>query len=445
MNRYKIALLALCCTTIMAVQAQTNGSTSSYSRFGLGLLNEQTQSFNRSMGGVGQGLRYGTRVNKLNPASYSAIDSLTFILDVGMGLQRTRYSLQGSHQTSDNTAFDNVNTGFRILPNLGMSIGFVPYSSIGYSFSETSDVTQGAFSQQATTQTLSYTGDGGLHEAYIGAGWRPFANAKWQTLRQFSIGANVGYLWGNINHQVVQTFAENNTSSSAYSSLGTYYKASLSTWKADIGMQFQQILNPDNMLTIGATVGIGHKIGGDATMLRTVQSGDTITHTASDAFQLPMSYSIGAAWEHAGRLTVAGDVTYENWASCTSPQQTATGGYAAMKGGFSDRIRINAGTEYVPDRYNSHSYLKRVCYRFGAYYSTPYVKVNGLDGPREYGLSAGLGLPIQNRWNNRPVLNIGVQWTRRDASSSTLMSENVFRINIGITFDETWFRKWKFQ
>ena len=65
--------------------AQSNGSNSSYSRFGLGLLNEQSQGFNRAMAGVAQGYQSGKQVNMLNPASYSAIDSLSFIFDVGPG------------------------------------------------------------------------------------------------------------------------------------------------------------------------------------------------------------------------------------------------------------------------------------------------------------------------------------------------------------------------
>jgi hypothetical protein len=97
--------------------------------------------------------------------------------------------------------------------------------------------------------------------------------------------------------------------------------------------------------------------------------------------------------------------------------------------------------------------MHRINYRFGAFYSTPYMKVNGLDGPKEFGLTAGLGLPISNR-NTRskvlniytpPYLNIGIQWTHRNASSSTLIREDMLAIKVGITFNEAWFMKWKFR
>ena len=87
MNKLKtifVSTLTLLLPTALMAQ---NGSNSSYSRFGLGTLAEQSQTFNRGMGGVAYGLRNGSRINMQNPASYSCIDSLSFIFDVGMSLQ----------------------------------------------------------------------------------------------------------------------------------------------------------------------------------------------------------------------------------------------------------------------------------------------------------------------------------------------------------------------
>ncbi len=82
-------------------------------------------------------------------------------------------------------------------------------------------------------------------------------------------------------------------------------------------------------------------------------------------------------------------------------------------------------------------------YRFGVGYSSPYIKVNGTDGPKEITMSAGIGIPIINGWNNRSIVNIGVQW--KNFSGKNMLTENTFLINIGITFNETWFAKWKFK
>ena len=84
-------------------------------------------------------------------------------------------------------------------------------------------------------------------------------------------------------------------------------------------------------------------------------------------------------------------------------------------------------------------------YRLGASFATPYYKVNGHNGPREYSLTAGFGLPVTNNVNNRSRVNVSFQWVRNAPASSTLITENCLRLNIGITFNERWFMKWKIQ
>jgi len=436
--------LALALSPTMAM-AQANGTNSSYSRFGIGLPCDQSQSYNRSMAGVAQGLRKGTRVNMQNPASYSAIDSLTFLFDVGMGLQRTRFTQNGSHRAANNTSFDQVNAAFRVARNLGMSIGFQPYTKVGYSFTQTQDVSTDPYTGQAISNVFEFNGSGGIHQAYIGAGWRPF--------KGFSIGVNAGVIWGTITHQLAQTFAENGTANTtSYSSLRTYYSSNVISWKGDVGLQYALPLKQDDRLTIGATVGIGHRLGGTSSITRTALSGDTIQASTGKAFSIPMSYSIGGAWEHAEKLTLAADFTLEQWSKCYAPVfNVAERSYNATTGAYSDHWRISAGAEYVPNRFGNLA--QRISYRMGAYYSSPYLNIaqggQTVSGPCEYGLTAGVGIPILNsttqRFALRPQVNVGVGWSRRTASAAGLINENILSIHIGVTFNERWFMKWQFK
>ena len=105
-----------------------------------------------------------------------------------------------------------------------------------------------------------------------------------------------------------------------------------------------------------------------------------------------------------------------------------------------DRYKVNLGADYVPAAM-SRRLVDRIHYRFGAGYATPYYKINGKDGPKELSVSAGLGIPLQNAWSNRSVLNISAQWAR--TSAKDMIVENTFRINIGLTFNERWFAKWR--
>lgn len=53
--------------------------------------------------------------------------------------------------------------------------------------------------------------------------------------------------------------------------------------------------------------------------------------------------------------------------------------------------------------------------------------------------------PIMNVINRSSQVNFGIQWVHRSPSVSSMITENYFRINIGLTFSESWFMKWKFQ
>lgn len=434
--------VALALGAALSVHAQTNGVNSSYSRFGMGLLCDPSQAAGRSMGGVGQGLRSGGRINTLNPASYSAVDSITFLFDVGMSLSRTAMVQTGTRQVAHNAAFDYVSASYRLAPRLGMALGFRPFSKIGYNFSQDSGVTTDAVSGDEIRQSLEYAGSGGVNECFAGVGWQPFRKGFFSS---FSIGANVGFMWGEIVNATVQSFiVDGDKASSGFSSLSTLYDSQPRTWKADFALQFRHVLNPKNRLTVGATVGIGHVINCDAKMLRISNSGDSIISSTSNAYELPMTYNVGVGWEYAERLLVAADFTFEQWSECQTPQLQIKGNdvrYDPATGGYSNRMRFCLGAEYVPARYD-RAYFRRINYRLGANYTSPYLKINGQDGPSEYGVTAGVGLPVLSA---RSYINVGLQWVHRKPSVSTMITENIYCINLGVTFNERWFQKWKFR
>ena len=415
--------------------AQTAGTISTYSRFGLGLLHDQSQGFNKSMGGVGLGIRIGNRINTTNPASYSAIDSLSLILDAGMSGSFGRMT-QGTKSVGVNNAtLDFVHVGMHIGKRLGLAAGYMPYTSIGYDYSSPDEPIANDYNTtQSITSRTVYSGSGGLNQAYIGLGWRAYRN--------ISVGANVSLLWGNYTHALVPTFSEGGVSSSAYSSTNKLYTASVKTYKIDLGVQYPVRLTRQDWLNFGATVGIGHKIAQDASLLLFTLRGDTTTYTATSPFDLPYSIGYGASWQHKNTLLVAADVHHDLWSSCRMPVETTTG-YVPMKGLYKDRTTFAVGTQYTPNPFGK--YWERIQYRAGVNYSTPYLKVNNANGPYELRMGIGAGLPITNKNNSRSIVNVGVQWLRRSASGTGMVKEDYFVINLGMTFNERWFMKYKIE
>jgi hypothetical protein len=114
--------------------------------------------------------------------------------------------------------------------------------------------------------------------------------------------------------------------------------------------------------------------------------------------------------------------------------------------------------EYTPNPMaSSKEYFKHMKYRFGVSYNSPYMNITQgegtnktqTEGPSELGVSLGIGLPMTNYINSRAriksTVNIGLQWLRRAPSSHNLITENYFMLNLGVSFNEGWFMKFKIQ
>ena len=435
MNSRKLIIYVLMVLSTLYVSAQTNGSNSPYSRFGLGNLSDQSQGFNKAMSGVALGFRDGHRINMQNPASYSAIDSLAFIFDVGITLQNANFKSGNNSVNAHNTTLDYIHAGFRLAPGLGFSLGFIPYSSIGYNFSESTYLGNHFNSGTAMSYTSTYSGDGGLHEVFVGLGWNPFAD--------LSIGANIGYLWGSYSQDITQTFYEGGTATSSSNGLHRQIQADLSTYKIDIGLQYPIKIGKDDILTPGVTYGIGHTIDSPAHYYNYMTNGDTAKSTIEKAFDLPTSFGAGLAWAHKEQWKVGLDVTHQRWGNANIPQ-IINDQFVSTNTNYHNRTKVAVGGEWQPDAY-SNKYLRRVQYRLGASFATSYYKVDGVDGPKEFGVSAGLGLPVSRNASNRSMVNVSFQWLRSAPGNSSLMSENYLRLSVGITFNERWFMKWKIQ
>ncbi len=430
-NIFTSLLLA---SATLPLAAQTNGSNSPYSRYGFGLLGDRGNAFNKGMAGTAYGMQNGKELNTKNPASYAAIDSLTFLFDLGLSMQNGNIAQGGVKTNAKNSSVDYVTAGFRVAKNVGMSLGLVPFSTIGYNTSSKEEIQA---SNQVLTKTTTFSGDGGLHEAYIGVGWAPF--------RRFSIGMNAGYLWGDLSHTVLMNFDDSNINSTRQA-----YETDIRTYKADFGLQYVQPLDKKNTLTLGLTYGLGHDIKRDAyyynqkVVTGSSASGDTLV--CRNAFQLPHTLGAGITWTHDNSLRVGVDYTFQKWADMKFPMvvENAAGAldYVGRKDLFTDLHKVSLGMEYVKNP-EGLRWRQRVRYRAGFSYQTPYTKIGGVDGPQHFLASVGVALPITNMHNSRSLINFSAQYERVKPKMAGMITENYIRFSIGLTFNERWFMKWK--
>lgn len=418
-NKALLSVLSIAAT--LTAHAQTS-SNSPYTRYGLGDLSDQVFTNNAAMGGIGYALRAKDQINPMNPASYSAVDSLSFMFDVGMSLRNSNYK-EGSVQNNvKNASFDYIAMQFRLHPRLGMAVGFTPFSTTGYNFSKTTNI-----ENSDKTATNSFAGEGGLQQIFGGLSFKVFDN--------LSIGANIGYLYGSLKY---------GTTISGVGDIRTdYLNIDAKSYKADFGVQYTQPLNKKSSLTLGLTYGLGHTLNSTTEegtqMIKTSSSSSTTTTsvdaTANDAYSIPHSFGAGLVWKYNNQWTAGIDYSLQKWSKATY--------YKTAGQGYKDRSKVAAGIEYLPNSVG-RSYLSRIRYRAGAYYNTSYFKTPEGDGPNEYGVSAGFGLPL-NLFQRNSILNITGQYIHSSASNSRLLSENRFVIKLGLTFNERWFMKFRVQ
>lgn len=444
---YREFVLSVCLSIFsLTIMAQT-GVNSPYSRYGFGLMSDRAMGFNKAMGGVAQGFRNGQEINPANPASYSAVDSLTALFDLGMSVYNGNYDMGNLKQNARNASFDYFAFQFRARKHLGLAVGILPYTNIDYSFTSSSEQLDG---NENISSAYGFTGSGGLHKVFLGLGWQP--------IKYLSVGVNGGYLYGDYTHTSTMSFTE----SSAYS-LVRGYNADISTYMLDFGLQAIIPFDNKNNLTIGATYGLGHEVKNKAyRYTETLNSSSSIQgitrDTIQNAFELPHTIAFGAAFTHATKWRIGADFELEKWSQSKFPANNVNSNvYYSAKGQLYDRMKIALGAELTPNAL-SRNYWNHVTYKLGGYYQQSYAKtdISGTisDKPTEFGISAGASFPIQNRhiWYNSPRIHVTFSWVHTDIpylSSSTniqnSLKENYLKLSLGITFSERWFYKWKVE
>ncbi len=389
-----------------------------YSMYGYGVLGDRATSMQRQMGGVGIAMQSGRQINVINPASYASIDSLTFLWDMGanVNMQWSKDNSGSSHGYGG--GLDYVTMEFPLSKFMGMSIGMVPLTQVGYSFGD--DIKYGARQNQ---------GSGGITEAYAGLSGK---------IGAFSVGVNVSYNFGTIQNDVYATPA-----TSTQSLFEQIMK--IRDWNIVAGVQYKQPINRYNSLTIGATYSPKKSFHGNTWLtiqdLTSDTRPDTVAYTKMKGkYYSPQSFGVGLAYTHekVHKIIAEVDFSIQQWSDAKFSSLYDSKGqevFAGMK--FSDRLRLAVGGEYTHNVRGS--YFERMPWRLGAFYTDDYLNIDG-NRMKEMGISLGTGFTAPG---GKTMINFGLEWRHRQTSPVNMLSENYFNIMVGVNFNEVWFFKRK--
>ena len=404
-----LAAALILCGSALATKAQ-NGTLTPYSRYGYGILRDNTTSAQRSMGGIGYAMNSGRQINVMNPASYARIDSLTFLFDMGLDLTNVWMEENGARESHIGGGLDYINMQFPLGRYMGASIGVLPYASVGYSFGNTID-----------NGSDARDGGGSINMFYAGIAGRPF--------KGFSIGANISYMFGTIYND---TYAYTVTGSTSL----LERQIEVRDFHLEFGAQYNFNI-ARNTFTLGLTYAPGKKLLGHYREFFYDPSVDTAPEEASSSlssrYSLAESWGAGINWRWNEKLMLEADFTYQPWSKARFPSIDASsviGDHA-----LANRYKVAFGGEFIPAPRGS--YFKRVHYRAGGFWNRDYLQIRG-NNLREYGASVGFGFPVPGF---KTMVNLGLEWSHRQAYPNPLIKENYVFVTLGINFNEMWFRQ----
>lgn len=406
--------------------AQTTTSHSPYSQFGLGQMREDLLPQTRSMGGLSAGVRYQSGLpilNIANPASYSAFSRT--ILEAGLYANITQLGKGEVRDQTADFAFSHIAIGIPLAKAGGMAFGLLPYSDIGYNDTR-------SFQNSTLLYQKTGSGQGGTNKAFIGYGVTP--------IKGLSIGANVGYIFGELKDITAITFPNDlSMLNSKYEEIRLIRGATV-----DYGLQYSKSLYNNKMnLTLGYSGSLNNTVKSRTTEIitRTQPSFDPdVTEIPLDTgmynqrmsrkINLPLKHNIGFTLSKGYNWMIGADFKYTDWSNF----QTRTGEPELGKNyGFA------VGGQLKPDP-TSPRYLNIVDYRLGFRYNKTHIKYNN-EVINDMAITAGLGFPLPESNFGRTFsrINISAEIGQQGTLKSNLVRERYININLGFTINDSWF------
>lgn len=426
--RLIVLIFILCQFSFHKVNAQSNIS-SPYSAFGLGNLSDANSVRNRSMGGLGIGVRDYFTVNIANPASYSAFDSTSFIFE---GAVSGHYTILKTNEFSEEIASASLGhllMGFPIAKWWRSSIGLLPYSEMGFNVNDYKTL-----ENIGNTQYI-FEGNGGISRLNWGNAFQPIKN--------LSVGINASVLFGTVDRVNKVTFPD-----SIYV-ISTITNNTLNIQDVDFefGAQYHAKIKDKYALVLGATYHPETNLKTNQNrMVRTYQGTignepliiDTVSLISDDNANVVFPQTIGFGFTIANgyKWMVGFDYKFEEW-----EKFKAYGLYDSL----TNRNIFRLGGHLIPNS-NSTSYFNRVDYRLGGHYNISYLNFRNeqLNG---FGITFGLGLPIRSSTlrGSRSMINIGFEFGRLGTTNKDLIQENYYNVHISVSIFERWFIKRRYR
>ena len=427
MNKF-IIIISLFLSSALWSQTTT---TSPFSRINIGDVDGAVFSRNFAMGRLAYGLSGSLNINPYNPASYSELVWTNF---EAAALSKNYWlTNQDQSQAANKTHFNNLALGIPIAEWWGASVGMMPVSHVGYDYRVLSEIEIRTLEDTSSAPfENTFFGSGGLNKFYMGHGFN-----FW---KKIYFGFNFAYYFGDMQYEEVMAFTESDN----YLNTGALKRVDVGDIYMDFGFQYKMNLTKKWKMNLGLvlapTQGLRAKqsefnftFNGDAGNARVI---DTVSfkNNASFSIILPPKLGFGVLLSRSNRLVTGVDFEYTKWS--VSNYNTLTG--------LNDVIAIRTGAEYTG---KDRRYKLRMGFRYGKIPITlldPITK-NEIELD-DVAFSFGVALPFRSKDKlNVTEINIGAEIGRRGKNVTGSLLEQYINVHIGLTLNNKWFIKRKYN
>lgn len=415
--------------SLMAMgQKQIN---SPYSRFGPGIIEQQGIFKSRAMGGAGIALSDPTSINYLNPASFSSVDTNSFVFDFGIEYQANILTDDNISYRSDDINFHHLAFAFPITKWMGFATGIFPYSNGYYNMIKTVLESDPEYNPIIGEFKNTHKGSGSYNSYFAGLGIKPIKN--------LSFGINFTYLFGYIERDNLYLFTDDNNQFNNLSS----ENIRLYGYNLEYGIQYSFDLRNDFFASVGIAYSMEKTYNSEyeniftryAPYQSSLYSFDTINYVydSNASVDLPEESGMGIAFGKKDHFLVTADYTMANW------DHVSFHGYEDY---LVNSSSIKLGAEFIPNKDANFNYLNRIEYRLGGFFSDSQLMVNG-EQIHEFGITFGVGLPM-NRSNSK--VNLFIEYLKRNGSmNNDLHDENCLTVGVSLNLFDYWFVKQKYK
>ncbi|MBT1690134.1 outer membrane protein transport protein [Dawidia soli] len=412
-------ILFLGIVVVASADVWGQAASSPFTNFGIGDTYGSSLIHNQGAGtGVAQPQFW--YINNQNPALL-VFNSLTSF-EAGMVYEQRKIR---NNELSEKTTGGNMSylvTAFPIKTNKWTtSIGLMPYTNVDYSFGYDTTFTHDNDRKARITESAN----GGLTQLYWSNGVR--------INKEMSVGLRASYIFGPIENLTTDVLEGTST-------VVTHeQKTTVSDFNFGVGYSFSRdsLWGKNYRFSAGVVYNLATSLGGK---MRERFYGVSLAGDTSDIYPLssvrgsikiPSSLTVGVALSRGLKWSLATEFTYQDWSDFESVN--------ADDEGLGKSWRAALGGEITPDPVALGSYLKRITYRGGVSLEQ-YPFLPGGNALKDYGVSVGMSLPA-----GRSNLNLACKVGRRGDRAKNDLEENYVKIYFGITFNDTWFIKRKFD